>query len=324
MFAQVIENEKKGTKMRRRLMTAVMLAVLALGTAACNTPFTQKTDDATEAISTLPEDVIKDGRGAQNAAEANDASEELIKAIEELPVDPADAVSGPDGSTRPVNDPYGDVLDQIESLPEDVVTGPESPADGNNAQEAASGNQKSVKGYDDPAFTLSEDEITGEVIDGSFYITDIRTDKVNIVIPEKINGAPVVSIAGYIFGATDIESVVFPDTLEMIGEAEFNNCKELKYVDLGKGLKYIGKMPFSGCNKLETVSFPDGMQFFDDVTFYSCTNLKEVYVPASATEFGSGTPVIDIKTCPQAVVVTPAGSPAQKICEERGVPVRAE
>lgn len=324
MFAQVIENEKKGTKMRRRLMTAVMLAVLALGTAACNTPFTQKTDDATEAISTLPEDVIKDGRGAQNAAEANDASEELIKAIEELPVDPADAVSGPDGSTRHVNDPYGDVLDQIESLPEDVVTGPESPADGNNAQGTASGSQKPVKGYDDPAFILTEDEITGEVMDGSFYITDIRTDKVNIVIPEKINGAPVVSIAGYIFDATDIESVVFPDTLEMIGEAEFNNCKELKYVDLGKGLKYIGKMPFSGCNKLETVSFPDGMQLFDDVTFYSCTNLKEVYVPESATEFGSGTPVIDIKTCPQAVVVTPSGSPAQKICEERGVPVRAE
>ena len=74
------------------------------------------------------------------------------------------------------------------------------------------------------------------------------------------------------------------------------------------------------CGKLETVAFPEGMQFFDGVTFHSCVNLKEVYVPTSATEFGSDTPIVDIKTCPNAVVITPAGSPAQKICEERGVP----
>ena len=305
--------------MKRKIMAAIMLTVLALSSAACSTPF-----NTTETFTPLPEDVIEDGLGTQNAAEANDASDELIEAIEELPVDPVDVVSGSGKSSCPASPASGDVLEQIESLPEDVITDPESSAGGNNAQGTTFGEQQAVMGYKDPAFILSEDEIMGEVIDGGFYITDIRTDKVNIVVPDKVNGAPVVSIAGYVFGATDIESIVFPDTLEMIGDAEFNGCEKLRYVDLGKGLKYIGEMPFSACNKLETVAFPEGMQLFDDVTFYSCANLKEVYVPASATEFGGGTPVIDIKTCPQAVVVTPAGSPAQKICEERGVPVKTE
>lgn len=288
--------------MKRKLLAMFMVSMLALCTVACSAPSTQ------------------------NAPGSDDASKELIEAIEELPVDPVDAVSSPDSGARPEDTPAGGITGNPEApLPEDIPADTSDSAAERSTQETPAAVEPSTGAEkESPGIVLSEKEIMGEAMDGGFYITDIRTDKVNIIIPDMVGNVPVVSIAGYALSGTDIESVVFPDTLEMIGEAEFEGCESLRHVYFGKGLKYIGTMPFSGCGKLETVAFPEGMQFFDDVTFHSCVNLKEVYVPTSATEFGSGTPIVDIKTCPNAVVITPAGSPAQKICEERGVPVKVE
>jgi hypothetical protein len=257
------------------------------------------------------------------ASTQSDVSDELIEAIEELPVDPVDAVSEPNSGVRPENAPADGIPDEIEALPEDVIKDPSEDTGKDSSQEASQTAKPSAdteKG--ETSLILSEKEIMGEAMDGEFYITDIRTDKVNIIIPDTINGVPVVSIAGYVLSGTNIESVTFPDPLELVGEAEFSDCENLKNVNFGKGLKYIGTKAFYNCNKLEHVTFPDGMLFFDDVTFYSCANLKEVSVPASATEFGVNTPILDPKTCPDAVVVTPVGSPAQKVCEEKGVPVK--
>lgn len=172
--------------------------------------------------------------------------------------------------------------------------------------------------------TLSTDEIVGTITDGKYHIESINTEKLRFRIPDEIDGAPVVSIEGYIFAVSSIESVTFPDSMEYIGEAMFNACNSLTDVKFGSGLKHMGSMAFNGCGALKTVTFPEGMETFDDVIFYNCENLKEVYVPASVTGFGENTPILDPKTCPHATVVTPAGSPAEKICKERGVPVRAE
>lgn len=172
--------------------------------------------------------------------------------------------------------------------------------------------------------TLTPEDITGSVVDGKYYIETINTNALNIRIPDEIDGAPVVSTEGYMFAVSDIESIVFPDSMESIGEAMFNACDKLSKVELGKSLKHMGSMAFNGCSALEKVTFPEGMETFDDVIFFNCKNLKEVYVPASVTEFGENTPVLDPETCPDAVVVTPAGSPAEKICTEKGIPVRAE
>lgn len=172
--------------------------------------------------------------------------------------------------------------------------------------------------------TLTPDEISGAAVDGEYYIESINTKKTKFRIPEEINGAPVVSVSGYMFAVSNIETVIFPDSMEYIGEAMFNACDDLTDVELGKNLKYIGSMAFNGCGTLETVSFPEGTETFEDIIFYNCKNLKKVYVPASVTGFGNNTPVLDPKTCPDAVVVTPAGSPAEKICTEKGVPVQAE
>ena len=198
-------------------------------------------------------------------------------------------------------------------------------ADGQDADEAESGTD-----HVEPAIsngqevTLTPEEIGGAVINGGYHIDSINTDAVRIRIPDEIGGTPVVSVAGYMIAADDIESVTFPDSMESIGQAMFNACDKLTYVELGKGLKYIGPMAFNSCGALERVVFPEGMESFEDVIFFNCKNLKEVYVPASVTEFGENTPVLDPKTCPDTVVVTPAGSPAEKVCTERGVPVRTE
>lgn len=171
---------------------------------------------------------------------------------------------------------------------------------------------------------LTPDEIAGSVVDGKYYIESINTEKLRFRIPDEIDGAPVVSTEGYMFAASDIEAVVFPDSMESIGQAMFNACNRLTDVRFGSGLKYMGSMAFNGCGALEKVAFPEGMETFEDVIFFNCKSLKEVYVPASVTEFGENTPILDPKTCPEAVVVTPAGSPAEKICIEKGIPAQTK
>ena len=122
-------------------MAVIMLAVLALGTAACNTLYTQKSDDAAEAFSALPEDVI-----------------------EEHPVVPVDAVSGPDGGSSQESDPSDELIDQFEFLPEDVITDSGAPARENGQDNR----------YKDSAFILSEDEVIGEVVEYAFFLRDVK------------------------------------------------------------------------------------------------------------------------------------------------------
>ena len=103
-------------------------------------------------------------------------------------------------------------------------------------------------------YELSEDKSYYRLI----YAPEV-TDK-DVVIPAIYEDKPVKYIAeGFLMGNENIESVVFPSTIEIINDYSFSNCPNLKYLSFGKGLKEIGYGAFGcdGTNKgLETVYFP--------------------------------------------------------------------
>lgn len=101
-----------------------------------------------------------------------------------------------------------------------------------------------------------------------------------IVLPEQIDGYPVRKVAAYAFSAKkrqedkdvliyeseedllfrenerllaggEIEEVVFPDTIEEIGNYIFYNCKALKKMEFTDSLTRIGSGAFTGCGNLE-------------------------------------------------------------------------
>lgn len=78
----------------------------------------------------------------------------------------------------------------------------------------------------------------------------------NVVIPDKLGGCTVTSIAQNAFAnCRNITGVEIPDTVTSIGESAFTNCYGLESVKLPSGLEELGAYAFSCCDNLLDVSF---------------------------------------------------------------------
>ncbi len=80
-----------------------------------------------------------------------------------------------------------------------------------------------------------------------------------------------------------------PSAVNEIGEAAFNNCKNLVTVDLGENLEKIGSSNLRECDNLETVVLPDSLTEIGEMVLYFCNNLKNVNIPAAVTKIGADT-----------------------------------
>ncbi len=168
---------------------------------------------------------------------------------------------------------------------------------------------------------ISEDDfVIASLGAGTCEIISCSSTAKVIRVPEILYGETVVGIGSNGFNCTEAEKVVLPDTVVYLANNAFNNCENLKEVDLGSGLKRTGLFTFNFCNELRSVSFPEGFEEMTECCFCVCDKLGEVYVPASATIFGSM--IVNPEICPEAVIVTPAGSAAEANAQEYGIPYR--
>ncbi len=157
-------------------------------------------------------------------------------------------------------------------------------------------------------------------VEGGVAVTSCDYDGQVIVVPETIKGEKVVELEFAAFSSMTMEGVVLPDTVETIGIGAFEMCYDLKYVHLGSGLKKVHSMAFDNCTSLVRVEFPEGMRVFTDMAFNNCDVLTDIIVPASVEELPLG--IMNAPTCPNAVIVTPAGSAVEADCIEYEVPYR--
>jgi hypothetical protein len=136
----------------------------------------------------------------------------------------------------------------------------------------------------------------------------------NLIIPNEVinNGINyvVTAIDNNAFGnCTELETVVIPDNVVIIGDEAFLNCNNLRVVKLGKNIKKIGssaflsctklqqinlpntlteisKHAFANCSSLEKIVIPDNIKNIEPYTFYSCEKLKEIILPSSIEYVG--------------------------------------
>ena len=166
-----------------------------------------------------------------------------------------------------------------------------------------------------------ESTFNTEPVEGGVSITGCSYEGDVIVIPEKIGGNTVVGISDYAFAMSKMQGIVLPDTVKTIGRGVFEMCYNLKYVDLGSGLKSIDSMAFNNCTILQRVEFPDGMTTFYGIAFNNCDALTEIIIPNSVIKFDMG--IVETTSCPNAVIVTPAGSKVEADCIAYNVPYRS-
>ena len=86
--------------------------------------------------------------------------------------------------------------------------------------------------------------------------------------------------------ATNLTSLVIPDSVVSIGICAFQNCGELVSVTLPKNLTVIEDSLFSSCRKLETVNIPSGVTAIGISAFQFCNALKNVTLPEGLESIG--------------------------------------
>ncbi len=84
-------------------------------------------------------------------------------------------------------------------------------------------------------------------------------------------------------GLDNLETVLFPSTLNNIMESSFESCG-LQSVDIPKSVRELGERAFCTCSELRQVQLYDGLQRIGAEAFAGCGNLSEIRIPQTVTQ----------------------------------------
>ena len=120
---------------------------------------------------------------------------------------------------------------------------------------------------------------------GGIGITKYVGTSKSIVFPEEIDGQPVKVIGGYLLDHFEmrpfLESVVIPDTVEIIAPMAFFSCTNLVSVDFGEGVREIGYEAFRECKALKKIILPSRLEKIGTNAFFGCSSVTEIFIPKS-------------------------------------------
>ena len=85
---------------------------------------------------------------------------------------------------------------------------------------------------------------------------------------------------------SNLETVVFPNTLTEIGPAVFQSCSKLANVTIPAGVKTIGESAFAECTSLTSINIPNGVTRLEKDVLRN-TGLVSIEIPASVNYIGT-------------------------------------
>lgn len=129
------------------------------------------------------------------------------------------------------------------------------------------------------------ENFTYALTDGEVTITGfVGTDR-EIYIPEMIENRPVTKIGEFAFEDYDMTVVVFPDTLEEIGQYAFTDCNCLESVVFPDNLMRVEESAFYECKSLKSVKINESLSYLGTYAFGGCDMLREVVLPENFDGF---------------------------------------
>lgn len=116
--------------------------------------------------------------------------------------------------------------------------------------------KNSEKSVDKPASTPKE-KLSIETKDFDYIkqndklvIIAYKGNAKKVSIPSDIDGVPVSYIADGAFSKSSIEEIELPEDIVYIGNAAFQDCKNLSYINLPSSIKSIGDAAFDKCDNI--------------------------------------------------------------------------
>jgi hypothetical protein len=113
--------------------------------------------------------------------------------------------------------------------------------------------------------------------DGTYSVKAGEGLSGDIRIPSSYKGKAVTQITKDGFDGRQIETVVIPNTVQIINYEAFAHCDNLTMVIIGDGVETIGNSAFYRCTKLDSIVIGSGVTYCDQYAFLSCNNIKNVY-----------------------------------------------
>jgi predicted transcriptional regulator len=134
------------------------------------------------------------------------------------------------------------------------------------------------------AFARSKDgDFDSMVCNNIVEIAGYRGKAVELAIPEKINGRPVVAIGAGAFAENKLTDVTIPNSVTAIGARAFSE-NQLTHLTIPNGVTAIGDWAFSG-NRLTSVTIPNSVTVIGDSAF-EVNQLTHLTIPNSVTAIG--------------------------------------
>ncbi len=76
------------------------------------------------------------------------------------------------------------------------------------------------------------------------------------------------------------------DTVTVIDELAFADCKEIESIAIPSGVKRIETMAFFKCEALKEINLPDGLEYIGSDAFSSCKTVEYLFIPKTVTQIG--------------------------------------
>ena len=131
------------------------------------------------------------------------------------------------------------------------------------------------------------------------YVYSIESDKViisqylgaggDVVVPDEIDGCPVVSVGSTFRNCDSITSITIPNGVKEIGGYSFEGCDNLLSVTFNGNIDYIGGWTFYGCNRLASLTVNGSVGSIGDSAFYQCASLSSIEITNGVNSIGEFT-----------------------------------
>lgn len=114
-------------------------------------------------------------------------------------------------------------------------------------------------------------------------------------LPAEIDGMPVIGLENKALMKNEtITELIFPDSLEVIGNYAVMYCDNLEKVTFGRNIAHIGVSAFEGTKKeshigggkLSTLVFNGAPKVISEKAFYFCDDLSEIVLPDGVETIG--------------------------------------
>lgn len=145
--------------------------------------------------------------------------------------------------------------------------------------------------YDNYIYSIDGDTITitSDSIDNTelfLFLDDIVNDG---SVSKLIIGEGFTKICAKAFeDCTDLKIVEVPDSVTEIEESAFAGCEDLEKIELPNTVHKIGSYAFEGCSSLKSIDIPDIVTEISDFTFVACESLTSIKIPVGVISIGTG------------------------------------